>query len=128
MAPLGTAASVGEALWNAFAAEDWSTATDLLHEDFVQEWPQSGERIVGREDALEINRNFPGGLPRMTFRRTTGNDRLAVIETELRYADGSTYHGVSVIEVRDGKVEKETDYFAQPFKAPAWRAGWVQRI
>jgi hypothetical protein len=35
---------------------------------------------------------------------------------------------VSVIELRDGKVVRETDYFAQPFQAPQWRAQWVERM
>jgi hypothetical protein len=35
---------------------------------------------------------------------------------------------VSVIELRDGKVAKETDYFAQPFQAPQWRSQWVERM
>jgi hypothetical protein len=43
-------------------------------------------------------------------------------------ADGDRYLGVSVIELRDGKVVKETDYYAQPFQAPEWRAQWVERM
>ena len=122
------AAAVAEALWRALSAGDWETAGSLLDDDYVQEWPQSGERIVGRENALEIDRNFPGGLPTMTFRRVIGDDRLAVIESELRYADGSLYHGVAIIEVRDGKVVRETDYFGEPFRAPEWRSAWVERM
>jgi hypothetical protein len=94
----------------------------------VQEWPQSGERIVGRDNAVAINQNFPGGLPTMRFRRTLAGGDLAVLEVELTYADGSRYLGVSVIELRDGKAVKETDYFAQPFPAPEWRAQWVERM
>jgi hypothetical protein len=37
---------------------------------------------------------------------------LAVLEVELIFADGSRYLGVSVIELHDGKVAKETDYLA----------------
>jgi hypothetical protein len=33
-----------------------------------------------------------------------------------------------VLELRDGKVVKETDYYAQPFEAPEWRARWVERM
>jgi hypothetical protein len=53
---------------------------------------------------------------------------LAVLEVELTYADGSRYLGVSVIELHDGKVARETNYFAQPFQTPQWRAQWVQRM
>ena len=28
----------------------------------------------------------------------------------------------------NGKVVRETQYFADPFEAPAWRSQWVQRI
>ena len=27
---------------------------DSLHDDFVEEWPQSGERIIGRDNAIAI--------------------------------------------------------------------------
>jgi ketosteroid isomerase-like protein len=122
------AGQLGEAVWKALQAGDWESAGNNLHEDFVQEWPQSGERIVGRNNAIAINRNFPGGLPTMKFRRTLANGELAVLEVDLTYADGSRYMGVSVIEIRDGKVVKETDYFAQPFVAPQWRAQWVEKM
>jgi ketosteroid isomerase-like protein len=124
----GDARHVAEKLWRALQAGDWDTAGGYLHDDFVQEWPQSGERIVGRDNAIAIERNFPGGLPTMRFRRTLAGGDLAVVEVELTYADGSRYLGVSVIELRDGKVVKETDYFGEPFQAPEWRAQWVERM
>ena len=119
---------VAEAVWRALGAGDWAAASGYLGEDFVQEWPQSGERIVGRDNAIAINQNFPGGLPSMRFRRTLAGGDLAVLEVELTYADGSRYLAVSVLELHDGKIVKETDYFAQPFQAPQWRAQWVQRM
>lgn len=116
-----------EGLWRALGDRDWETAAGLMHDEYVQEWPQSGERIVGRENALAIDRNYPGGLPAMTFRRTLAAEDLAVMEVGLRYADGSEYLAVSILELRDGKVARETDYFARPFEPPEWRAQWVER-
>jgi ketosteroid isomerase-like protein len=118
---------VAEKLWRALETGDWDAAGGCMHDEFVQEWPQSGERVVGRDNALAIERNFPGGLPTMRFRHTLAAGDLAVLEVELTYADGGRYLGVSIIELRDGKVVKETDYYAQPFGAPAWRARWVER-
>ncbi|HVF08743.1 MAG TPA: nuclear transport factor 2 family protein, partial [Actinomycetota bacterium] len=112
------AVTIAEALWQRLGAGDWDGARGLMHDEYVQEWPQSGERIEGPEDALAINRNFPGGLPAMSIRRTRGSGDQVVLEAELRYAAGSIYQDVSIMEVRDGKVVKETDYFAQPFDAP----------
>jgi hypothetical protein len=122
------AGRLAQALWEAIGAEDWDQVATYVHEDFVQEWPQSGERIVGRDNAIAINRHFPGGLPTMRFRRTVAAGPLAVLQVELTYADGSRYLGVSVIELRDGKIARETDYFAQPFPAPQWRAQWVEKM
>jgi hypothetical protein len=120
--------AVAEAFWAAVGAGDWDGAARNLHPDFVQEWPQSGERIRGAANALAINRNFPGGMPSMTQRGTVVAGDLAVMQTELTYADGSRYVGVSLMEFRDGLIVKETDYFAEPFAAPQWRAQWVERM
>ncbi len=122
------APAIAEEVWRRLGAQDWDGARELLHDGYVQEWPQSGERIEGPDDALAIDRNFPGGLPSMRFRRAIGSDDLAVLEVELEYADGSVYQAVSIVELHDGKVLKETDYFAQPFEAPQWRAQWVKRM
>ena len=122
------AAQIAEDIWSALGIGDWDAARRYWHDDFVMEWPQSGERIVGAEDAMAVNRNFPGGLPEMSVRRAISGGDLVVLETQLHYADGSDYLGVSIMEFRDGKVVKETDYFAQAFGAPQWRAQWVERI
>jgi ketosteroid isomerase-like protein len=122
------ARQVAEKLWKALQVGDWETAAGCLHDDFVQEWPQSGERIVGRDNAIAIEQSFPGGLPRMRFRRTLSDGDLAVLEFELTYADGSRYLGASILEFRDGKVVRETDYYSQPFQAPEWRAQWVEQM
>ena len=122
------ARQVAEKLWRALQAGDWETAGGCLHDDFVQEWPQSGERIVGRDNAIAIEQSFPGGLPTMRFRRTLSGGDLAVLEFELTYADGSRYLGASILEFRDGKVVRETDYYSQPFQAPEWRAQWVEQM
>ena len=39
-----------------------------------------------------------------------------------------TRNTVSIMEFRNGKVVHETQYFADPFEAPAWRSQWVQQI
>jgi ketosteroid isomerase-like protein len=121
-------ATIVEQLWAKIGAGDFDGARALMSEDFVLEWPQSGERIEGPDDALEIDRNFPGGLPSMRFRRTVAGGDLAVLEVELTYSDGSVYQAVSIAEVREGKVKRQTEYFAEPFDAPQWRAQWVTRM
>ena len=122
------AVEIAQEVWRKLGAGDWDGARAMLADDYVQEWPQSRERIEGADDALAINRNFPGGMPTMTFRRATGSGEVVVLEVDLHYPDGSRYQGVSVVQVHDGKLVKEVDYFAQPFEAPQWRAQWVKRM
>ena len=45
-----------------------------------------------------------------------GND-----EGTIDYGNGTTAESVAIVELRDGKVVRQTDYFASPFEAPEWR-------
>jgi hypothetical protein len=42
--------------------------------------------------------------------------------------DGKPSYTVSMMEFRGDKVARETQYFADPFVAPAWRVQWVERM
>jgi hypothetical protein len=126
-----------EQLKQLFRSGDFQEATrqayDLHHPtDFVAEWPQSGERIRGRDNFLAINDNYPetptaGGRPMVEIRRMHTCEDLVVVEGTIDYGGGRTTHWTSILEFRDGKVVRETDYFADPFEAPEWRSQWVER-
>jgi ketosteroid isomerase-like protein len=109
----------------AFESKDMELLDQVYTDDAIQEWPQSGERIVGRDNIKAINENYPG-LPNATIRRVSGSGDVWTVETVLDYS-GEVYNAVSVLEFRDGKVAKQTDYFASPFPPPEWRAQWVER-
>jgi ketosteroid isomerase-like protein len=100
---------------------------ELFHEDAVMEWPQSAERIVGGDNRPGVYKSFPG-LPTITPRRLLVSGDLVTAEANLDYGDGAGYQAVFIFELRDGKIAKETAYWAQPFEAPDWRAQWVERM
>jgi hypothetical protein len=56
-----------------------------------------------------------------------GEGCLWITEYVITY-EGKRAYTVSIMEFRDGKVSHETQYFADPFDAPAWRAQWVERV
>jgi hypothetical protein len=56
-----------------------------------------------------------------------GHGDLWVTEYVLTY-DGKPSCTVSIMEFRGEKVTRETQYFADPFEAAAWRAQWVERM
>jgi len=111
-------------MFAALEASDFEAATAEIAKDFVQEWPQSGERISGSEHCTVVWRNYPGGMPRMTIRAIRGSGDQWVVESSIAYPGGRSL-AVSLLEFRDGRLSREVDYFAEPFPAPAWRAQWV---
>ena len=50
------------------------------------------------------------------------------LDQSITGPDGSTWFLSALVQLRGGKVYRETWYFAPPFDAPAWRAEWVERI
>ena len=103
---------------------------EFARDDFIQEWPQSGERI-NRANSKKLSEQYSeqtGTSP--TFRvqgiREAGD--LAVIEGTVDYGNGIPVRYVGIAEFRDGKVVRVTEYFADPFEAPAWRAPFVEQM
>jgi ketosteroid isomerase-like protein len=97
---------------------------ELFHDDATMDWPQSRERVRGADNRRAIYGSFPQ-LPTITPRRMQSAGDLVVLEATLDY-DGPTYETVFIFEFRDGKIEKETAYWSEPFEAPEWRAQWVE--
>jgi ketosteroid isomerase-like protein len=118
---------------------------DVADAEVIQEWPQSGERIRGRDNILAILENFPGLpdasvhavrgtedkwvlTPSWTPLRITGSGDHYTVEGRVAYPSGEVWNFVDVFEFRSGKVVKLTEYFAPPFPAAEWRAKWVEKM
>jgi ketosteroid isomerase-like protein len=112
--------------WAASAAGDQVTEHEIYHDDAVCEYPQSGEIIRGRHNLQALRSHHPGKPSGFAVRRIVGEGNLWVTEYVISY-EGKTAYTVSIMEFRDGKVSHESQYFADPFAAPAWRAQWVER-
>jgi hypothetical protein len=110
--------------WAASDAGDFETEHRIYHEDAVLEYPQSGERTRGRSN-IQNQRAGQPSKKRFAVRRIMGGGDLWVTELILSY-DGKPSYTVSIMEFKDDKVTRETQYFADPFAAPAWRAQWVE--
>jgi ketosteroid isomerase-like protein len=112
--------------WAASDANDFETEHRIYREDAVLEYPQSGERTRGRRN-IQMQRATQPSNKRFAVRRIVGGGDLWITEFILTY-DGKPSYTVSIMEFKDDKVARETQYFADPFQAPAWRAQWVERM
>ena len=112
--------------WAASDADDFETEHLIYHDDAVLDYPQSGERTRGRRN-IQAQRSSQPNKKRFTVRRTIGSGDLWGTEFVLTY-DGKPSYTVSIMEFRGDKVARETQYFADPFPAPASRAHLVERM
>ena len=100
---------------------------ELFHDDALMDWPQSGERIVGAVNRRAVYGAFPS-LPTISPSRMLSDGDLVVAEASLDYGGGAVYKGIFIFEFRDGKISREIAYWCEPFEAPGWRAGWVEKM
>lgn len=131
----------------ALANQVTEALDDLIHDDFVEEYVQSGERVVGIENLRAVALNYPGTDaeplrgemrtvlgrddayvmgPSYNITRITGTGDEFAISGTLTYPSGALWHVVQFVRVRDGKIWRLSTYFAEPFDPPAWRASWVE--
>ena len=118
---------VVERFWAAMAANDFRAAGELLHDDYVLTWPQSGERIRGRDNFVAVNEHYPaaGRWSFAVHRLVAGDGEVA---SEVTVTDGAqTGRAITFSEVHDGRIVRQTEYWPDPFEGAAWRAPWVER-
>jgi hypothetical protein len=42
--------------------------------------------------------------------------------------DGSDWHVISIVTLRDGKIARQVAFFAPCYAVPEWRAQWVESM
>jgi hypothetical protein len=111
--------------WQASASGDPDAEHDIYDDAAICDYPQSGERILGRANLQALRSHHPGHPSGFKVKRILGNGDLWITEYSITYEEQTSYT-VSIMEFRNGKVVHETQYFADSFEAPAWRRQWVQ--
>jgi ketosteroid isomerase-like protein len=117
-------AAVIQRLFELTDAGDTAGLRELVHDDFEGFWPQSGERLIGPDNAIAAQlatevKPVPAGEPRIV-----GQGDTWVMMLPLRYGE-EVYHYVGVFELRDGRIYRTTEYFGAPFPPQASRAPYV---
>ena len=121
-----TTVKVVQKFWSLMQTNDFKSVGQVLSDDFVLEWPQSGERIRGRENYAAMNEEYPThGLWRFTINRITGDDVQAV--TDVTVTDGvQVARAISFFSFADGKIQKMVEFWPDPFPAEENRRHLVE--
>ena len=112
--------------WDASERGDDDAEHAIYAADAILDYPQSGERFRGRS-TIQAQRGGHPAERHFTVRRILGAGDVWVSECVITY-DGVPTHSLSVMEIADGLVKHETQYFADPFRAPAARAALAEPI
>ena len=112
--------------WGASESGDIETEHAIYSEDAILDYPQSGERFRGRSK-IQAQRGGHPAERHFTVLRIRGGGDLWVSECVITY-DGVPTYSLSVMEITDGLVTHETQYFADPFDAPPARAALAEPI
>jgi ketosteroid isomerase-like protein len=115
-----------ERFWETMGTNDFGAAGDLLHDEFMLDWPQTHERIRGRDNFVAVNVHYPAaGRWRFTINRLVAGEGAGV--TDVTVTDGVRVdRAISFFELRDGRIWRLTEYWPEDGEAPAWRSPWVE--
>jgi len=121
-----TSGEVVRGFQEALQARDWARARLLLHDDLVVDYPHTGERFVGGDAFLAMNRAFPEGWTISVQQVIDDGERVAA---EVRVEqDGSVFWSASFAVVHDGRIAHLTDYWVteRSEQPPGWRAAFTR--
>jgi len=117
--------------FEAGAARDFERLAALRDPAWVAEWPQSGERVPSHEADRRIRETATAHgegwrLQPILPVALSGAGDLWVAEARL--AGSVPQSGIGIFELRQGKVWRETLFWAEPFDAPPDRAHLAGRL
>ncbi|MFJ6630698.1 nuclear transport factor 2 family protein [Streptomyces sp. NPDC091376] len=116
-------------LWDRMQERDWAGVGELLAGDVVVEWPVSGERIVGRDNYVSINAEYPEGWS-IRVLRVVADGGTVVSEVEVPHEAMGVHRVASFWTVREGKIVEGREYWSElgSDPSPQWRAAYVQKV
>jgi ketosteroid isomerase-like protein len=120
--------NVVQKFWEQMKTNDFRSVGPLLADDFVLEWPQSNERIRGRDNYASMNEQYPThGRWEFTINRIVGDAEQVV--TDVSVTDGvQKARAISFFTVREARIVKIVEFWPDPFPAPENRKHLVEKM
>jgi ketosteroid isomerase-like protein len=123
-----SAADVVREYWRLMATNDFHAVGAVLADDYVLDWPQSNERLRGRERFAAMNAEYPAHCRwQFTVHRVVGTDTEAV--SDVSVTDGvQKGRAISFFTLRDGRIARQVEFWPEPYEAPANRRHLMEPI
>jgi len=121
-----SAVEVVREFYRRMNANDFRAAGQMLGDDYVLEWPQSRERIRGRDNFVAVNEEYPAsGRWVFTVNRVVGNETEAA--SDVSVTDGTLVaRAIAFTTVQEGKIAGQVEYWPDSFEAPQNRRHLVE--
>ncbi len=117
-------AAIRRALVRQFEeGRDLDETHEIYHDDAVLEFPQSGERFIGKDSFLTWRKQYPAKVD-YRLRRITGHGDLWFLEVLVSYDGSPPMFGVSMVRFRGDKIDRETIYAMEGFGPSPVRTEW----
>ena len=122
------AVEIVERFWALMMTNDFRSVGSVLSDDFVLDWPQSNERIRGRDNFAAMNEEYPAnGRWEFIINRVVGNANEAV--TDVLVTDGVVHaRVVSFFTVENGRITRMVEFWPDRFDASQNRSHLVEII
>ena len=118
MSEIASAESVVREFWRLMASNDFNAVGEVLADEFILDWPQSKERIRGRENFSRINAEYPAnGSWCFQINQLIASQQSVV--TQVSVTDGTqSAEPISFFTVAEGKIIRLVEYWPESYAAP----------
>lgn len=113
--------------WTALDARDWERFAGCVSDDVVATWPQSRERLHGRDALVRFMEEYPGD-----WRVTVEEEHAEATGGATRVAfslDGETVPGLTYFTTDDtGLIASFVEFWPEPYDPPPGREHLMERF
>jgi ketosteroid isomerase-like protein len=98
------------ALWARLQARDWESASALLAENFVSDWPTTSERITSRDRYIRVQQEYPEPWGPIQVLRLVADGRVVAAEVSVPGAQ-EEFRCSAFYKCHDGLIQHATEYW-----------------
>ncbi len=109
------AEEIVKTFWSLMQTNDFRSVGEVLGDDFILEWPQSKERIRGRDNFAAMNEQYPAnGRWEFQINRIIAVGDEAV--SDVSVTDGvQVARVISFFQISNNLIQKMVEFWPDPF-------------